>query len=62
MPNKNRKTSPELQRIANPGPAEDARSYTVKNPSGIENQNFPRGRGQTAIEESPKHRPSRSGP
>lgn len=45
--NKNRKTSPELSKIANPGPEKNPRSYRVGNPSGLENLDLPKGRGST---------------
>ena len=48
----NRKTSPKEQQIANPGPAKNARAYRVGNPSGIENQSVPRGRGDTTNDQS----------
>lgn len=51
-PNKNRKTSPELQKIVNPGPERDARAYRVGNQSGIENRSLPRGHGDTANDQS----------
>jgi hypothetical protein len=49
---RNRKTSPRLQKTLNPGPEENARSYRVGNPSGIESRTLPRGRGDTANDHS----------
>jgi len=51
-PNKNRKTSPEEQKILNPGPARNARAYRAGNPSGLENLSLPRGRGDTVNDSS----------
>jgi hypothetical protein len=52
MKAKNRKTSPQLQQQANPGPAENAKAYRVGNPSGRENMSMPKGRGDTSSDHS----------
>jgi hypothetical protein len=52
MKAKNRKTSPQLQQQANPGPAENAKAFRVGNSSGRENLSIPRGRGGTASDHS----------
>jgi hypothetical protein len=46
-PGKIRKTSPKLEKSANPGPGKNARSYRVGNPSGLPNLDMPKGRGDT---------------
>jgi hypothetical protein len=46
-PGKIRKTSAKLEKIANPGPEKNARSYRVGNPSGLPNLDMPKGRGDT---------------
>lgn len=48
MKNRNRKTSPELQKIVNPGPAENARTHRVDNPSGGVDYSMPKGRGTSS--------------
>ena len=52
MKAKNQKTSPELQKIVNPGPAEDAKAQRVGNPSGRENMSVPTGRAGTSNDHS----------
>ena len=50
--NKNRKTSPELQKQVNPGPAKDAKVTDIQNPSGRPNMSIPSGRGGTSNDHS----------
>ena len=50
MKAKNRKTSPELQKMANPGPAESAKARRLGNPSGLENMSIPQGRGGAGLD------------
>jgi hypothetical protein len=50
--NKNRKTSPALQDVANPGPAKNARAYRIINESGLENQSMPPTRGSATTDQS----------
>src|SRR5687767_1333796 len=52
MKARNRKTSPELQKQANPGAPENARAYRTGNPSGRENMSMPQGRGGTSSDHS----------
>jgi hypothetical protein len=48
----NRKTSSREQEILNPGPASNARTYRISNPSGVENKSIPRGRGSTSSDQA----------
>ena len=49
---RNRKTSPELQKHVNPGPAADAKITDIGNRSGRPNMSIPTGRSGTSNDQS----------
>ena len=51
-PGKNRKTSPELQKQVNPGPAKNARAYKTGSTPAAPEYSVPTGRGTGPVDHS----------